>query len=118
MPGPIERSCTLIEPTGLVARKSSFYSATLTGALTLDDTYPNLVKLDPGGAHRDITLPAVATHEGVLLQVVNAADNAENLVLKNAGGDTIATVNQNEEGIVYCDGSAWALVRIATIALS
>lgn len=118
MPGPIARAQTIKAETGLVARKASFHSETLTGNLTLDATYPNLLKLDPGGAHRDVTLLAEADAEGVTLQIVNAADAAENLVVKNDAGSTIATLNQNEEGIFYCDGTSWSLVRIATIALS
>ena len=50
--------------------------------------------------------------------IVNIADAAENLVVKNAGGSTIGTINQNEEGTFYCDGSAWYLCKIATIALT
>lgn len=120
MPGPLERADHGIFPDGFAkfALKDSLYVATLTGNLTLDDTYPGLLKLDPGGSSRDITLPAVATNEGVWLWFVNAADAAENLVVKNVGGDTIGTVNQNEEGIFYCTGAAWVLFRVATIALS
>jgi hypothetical protein len=103
---------------GPLSQKNLVYEATLTGALTVDHTYPNMLKLDPGGAHRDVTLDAVGVSPGLLRWVVNAADAAENLVLKNAGGSTIATVNQNEEAIVFCDGDEWILFRVATIALS
>lgn len=94
------------------------YEGTLSGTTALDETYPNRLKLDPGGASRDVTLDAVATSDGLWYHIVNAADAAENLVLKNAGGSTIATINQNEEAIVYCDGTSWRLFRVATIALS
>jgi hypothetical protein len=104
--------------SALVGIKGIFHSATLTGNLTLDNTYPSLLKLDPGGAHRDVTLDAIATHEGLYRRIVNAADAAENLVVKNPAGATIATVNQNEQGEFYDDGSTWALVCITTIALS
>lgn len=118
MPGPLVRSSHDIDPPGLYARKGAWYVATLDAALTLDDTYPNGLKLDPGGSARDITLPAVASNEGVEYVIVNAADAAENLVVKNAGGDTIGTINQNESGRFYCNGSAWVLINIQTIALS
>lgn len=120
MPGPLSRADHGILPDGFAkfANKDMLYVATLDAALTLDDTYPSLLKLDPGGANRNVTLPAIATSEGVFLWIVNAADAAENLVVKNAAADTIGTINQNEEGIFFCDGSSWILFRIATIALS
>lgn len=102
----------------LFAVKGSFYSTGAAANVTLDNTYPVVFKYDPTGGHRDITLDPVATSSGMWRVIVNAADNAENLVLKNVGGDTIATVNQNEAGIVYCDGSTWALVVVLSIALS
>lgn len=94
------------------------YIATLTGNIALDATYPLTLKLDPGGSARDVTLDAVASAEGLVRTIVNGADAAENLVCKNVGGSTIGTVNQNELGVFYCDGSTWALLYIQTIALS
>lgn len=87
-------------------------------AVTLDDTYPAIWKYDPTGAHRDITLDAIATSSGLYRRIINAADAAENLVCKNVAGDTIATINQNEQGEFYCNGTTWALIAITTIALS
>ena len=118
MPGDIVRSNHDIDPPGLYARKKGWHVATLEAALTLDDTYPNNLRLDPGGAHRDITLPAVATNEGVEFYIVNAADAGENLVVKNVGGDTIVTVNQNDAARVYCTGSAWIIGVVHAVALS
>jgi len=114
------RSTALDAPDGsaLVKTKGSFYTATLTGNITLDATYPKTVKLDPGGSARDVTLDAIATNEGLQRKIVNAADAAENLVVKNAAGSTIVTINQNEEADVYCDGAAWYLICVRTIALS
>jgi len=94
------------------------YIATLAGNVALDATYPRMLKLDPGGSARDVTLDAVATAEGLVRTIVNAADNAENLVVKNTSGATIGTVNQNELGVFYCDGSTWSLLYVQTIALS
>lgn len=91
---------------------------TLTGNITLTNQYRRILKLDPGGAARDVTLGADAAQPGAYYRFINAADAAENLVIKNAAGTTIATVNQNEEAIVIRSGGAWVLVRIATIALS
>ena len=106
-------------PAKTAARKGGVYiPAALGAALVLDATYPNVCKLDPGGAHRDVTLDPVATAAGVCRRIVNAADAAENLVCKNVGGDTIGTINQNEQGEFYCDGATWSLICISTIALS
>lgn len=109
-------------PYGLdrVLQGHAFHSATLSGALTIDSTYPNVLKLDPGGSNRNVTLPAEASSVGRIYLIVNAADNAENLVILNdaESPDTIATANQNEAALVYCDGSSWSLVCLLTIALS
>lgn len=120
MPGPLSRGDHGIAPDGFakLAIKDLVHVATLSGNLTLDDTYPSLLKLDPGGLARDVTLPAEATNEGVFVWIVNAADAAENLVVKDDSPATIATINQNEEGIFFCDGTSWILFRVATIALS
>lgn len=89
---------------------------TLTGNVTLTRKSAQWLKLDPGGGARDVTLPTA--EDGLFFWIVNAADAAENLVIKNAAGSTIATVNQNEEAVILCDASGWYLHRVATIALS
>lgn len=105
----------------LLGLKGGVYSATLSGTATLDNTYPSILMLDPGGANRDVTLDTESTHDGLLRLIVNRADNAENLVFKETSGDggsTIATANQNEAALLYCDGSSWTLVCIFTIVIS
>ena len=103
-----------------------FHSATLAGNITLDATYPMVIKLDAGGSARDVELDDEGTipSTGLYRRIINGSDGAENLLAKNAAGDTIATINQNEEAELYNAGpqdgtdSAWVLVRIVTIALS
>lgn len=90
---------------------------TLTGTLTLDSTYPAFLKADPGGANRDVALETPTGCSGLYRRIVNAADAAENLVVKS-GVTTVGTINQNEQGEFWWDGSAWALLCITTIALS
>jgi hypothetical protein len=104
----------------LFALKSGVLVETLTGTTAMTTAYPSICKLDPGGASRDITLEAeTAEFNGLVRLFVNAADAAENLVCKDADGNTIATINQNEAGLLFCGGTAgWALVAIWTIALS
>ena len=71
-----------------------WYIDTLAADLTLDATYPRKIKLDPGGSARDVNLPAEADSDGLTWIIVNGADAAENLVVKDDGGATIATINQ------------------------
>ena len=102
----------------VVQFKGIYHSATLAGDVTMDDTYPNYLKLDPGGSARNVTLPtAAAALNGRIYKIVNAADAAENLLVKS-GANTIVTINQNEAAEVVCDGGAWALIHVVTIALS
>lgn len=88
---------------------------TLTGAVTLSNKSSQLLKLDPGGAHRDVTLPDY--EDGLVFYIANAADAAENLVVKDAGG-TVATLNQNEAAWFWSDGADWYHGGILTIAQS
>jgi hypothetical protein len=91
---------------------------TLTGALVLTNQYRDVLKLDPGGDHRDVTLPAEETSNGRHLRIINAADAAENLVVKNDAAATLVTINQNEQAELWCDGTTWHLLCVSTIALA
>lgn len=102
----------------LVAISGLYQAETLSGAATLSSAYPAIVKFDPGGAHRDVTLDAEETSTGLYRRIINGADAAENLVVKDDSPATIATINQNEQGEFYCTGTAWQLIAITTIALS
>lgn len=104
---------------GPIAIKQLFHSTgELSGNLTLDVTYPNFLKIDAGGSARDVTLPAEADSNGLFYVIANWSSGAENLVIKNDGGDTIVTANQNDVAVVWCDGSAWALFGVYTQAQS
>lgn len=102
----------------LIAVSGLYQLETLAGAATLSSAYPAIVRFDPDGAHRDVTLDAEETNTGLYRRIINGADAAENLVVKNDAGSTIATLNQSEQGEFYCTGSAWQLICITTIALS
>lgn len=82
---------------------------TLSGAYTLDldNVNQNVIALDPGGASRNVTLFAEADTKGMILDVVNMADAAENLVMKNAAGDTIVTIGQGYRGTIANVAGAW-----------
>src|SRR5690606_14512592 len=67
----------------------------------------------PGGSSRDITLPDASLMAGDGFYINNAADGEENPVVKS-GITTVGTVNQNEVGHAYSDGSAWYILIGAT----
>ena len=77
-----------------------------TRALAADE--PIVQWLDPGGAARDLLLPPEADADEQLFIIVNTANAAENLVVKDDSDTaTILTIGQFEMGIVVCNGSAW-----------
>lgn len=121
MPGPNSTStfAALGKLRAMFGIKGGRHDATLSGALTLDPSYPSLLKLDPGGSARNVTLHTEAESDGAMLWIVNAADAAENLVFKASDGTTtIATANQNESAVLTCDGTNWSLFAIVPINLS
>jgi hypothetical protein len=91
---------------------------TLTGTKTLNVGSPRGQKLDPGGAGRDVDLPAEESSAGEWFEITNGADAAEALTVKNDAGSTIVSLAQNEKTTVRCDGSDWDHMGIITIALS
>lgn len=89
---------------------------TLAAAYTITDGEEDVIVLDPGGAHRDVTLPASsASNTGRIWFIINTADAAENLVIKNAAAATIITVNQNEMAMVInINGTFYAGILATT----
>lgn len=61
---------------------------------------------DPGGAGRDVALPAASRSKGAVVYVANTADAAEVLSVKD-GATTVVTPTQNEAAVVWCDGTSW-----------
>jgi len=112
---------------GLSGKFGPSATETLAAAKTIDADDAMILKLDPAGAGRDVNLPAEGNigAVGQYYVIINAADAAEDLTVKNDGGDTIGTVSQNEAGIFYNAGlsdagaeSSWTLVFIVTGAIS
>jgi len=79
---------------------------TLTTPLILSDTDSALQFIDPGGAARDVELPAEGL-DNHLFVIANVADAAETLTVKDDGGNTIGTVAQGETKIYISNGSVW-----------
>ena len=86
-------------------------------AVTLTDTTDltkvthfshRILMLDPGGAARQVNLPTEAEMDGYMGVIVNSADAAEAITVKeDAGSTTIATIDQNEACLLFCDGTSW-----------
>lgn len=89
------------------AEKGAVRSATLTGDETYDASNKKFNKLDPGGASRNITLPAEGNAQGLWYVFTNTADASENLVIKEDGGSTVSTIAQGQTALVACDGTTW-----------
>lgn len=79
---------------------------TLAGNLTLVDTDGAIQNLDPGGASRNVTLPAESTANHTFV-IINSADAAEDLTVKNDAGTTIAIVGYAQLATFYPDGTNW-----------
>lgn len=93
-----------------------FASETLAAAKVLTKLDRQLRKIDPGGAARNVDLPAVTKDDqGYWFFLGNATSAAELLTVRNAAGATIATINQSEAGIVYVDAAgAWQVFGVLT----
>lgn len=99
-----------------VIQANNLGTHTCTGSVTLTKRTAQNMMIDPGGASRDVMLPAV--ENGLFFSIVNTADANESLVVKNAGGSTIGTVGQGECGEFWSDGSAWTMLRRWTVLAS
>jgi hypothetical protein len=96
---------------------------TLAGNKTLTHSDAQMLALDCGAAGRDVYL--AAPRKGAWVWIFNHTTTAKNLSVKQADGSTpLATINQNESGLFYCDADAadasasgWKLMALLTIAL-
>lgn len=89
-----------------MAEKMAVLAETLTGARVLTDAevknYGYIV-LDPGGAARNVDLPATTNMAGHSVTIINSADAAEALTVRlTAGGATIGTIDQSENATFIC----------------
>lgn len=80
---------------------------TLAANKTLVVKHSTLQFLDPGGAGRNVVLPAQADSSGLMFIIVNTADAAEDLTVQDDTPATVGIIGQNEIGIVFCDGTTW-----------
>lgn len=81
---------------------------TLSGTKTMTHDDKQVQFLDPGGAGRTVLLPEEEESAGLMLLIVNTADMAEALTVKDdASGTTVASIAQNEQATFICNGTAW-----------
>jgi hypothetical protein len=83
---------------------------TLTGhrTLTLAEVQAaNIFSFDPGGAARNLILPAEASCAGMVLFISNKADAAEVITIQDDTPATVCTPTQAESAVVWCDGVTW-----------
>jgi hypothetical protein len=80
---------------------------TLAGDRTLLLTDAHWQRLDPGGALRNVTLPAVT--EGLWFHLTNEPSSGFNLVVKNPATATLVTLGEGESCFAVCNASAWAI---------
>jgi hypothetical protein len=103
---------------GAIQQRGGIKSETLTADLVLDLTYGRYLRLDPGGAARNVDFAAAHEVDGASYKILNTADAAEALTIRDSADATIVSLAQNEMAEVVYDGSAWAHMGIITIALS
>lgn len=88
--------------------KPSVNAETLSGTKTLLASDKMVQWLDPNGADRSVSLPAEEASTNLLYIILNTADGAgEDLVVKNDGGTTIATLGPGMAGMFSCEGTNW-----------
>lgn len=99
------RSSTMHILRNALRLPGSYLAAALSGAYTVTDFHPQRMALDPGGASRNVTLPTEL--EGRYFEFKNTADAAENLVLKDPAGNTVATLGQSQATRVEVVDGVW-----------
>lgn len=77
---------------------------TLTAAEVAES---NIFAFDCGGSARSLTLPAESTSAGLILFISNTSDAAEVLTIQDDTPATVCTPTQNEDAIVWCNGTSW-----------
>jgi hypothetical protein len=99
-----------------VSHVGAFKTVTIAGDTTLTYRSASMLKIDPGGAGRNITLPA--PRPGGYFRITNAADADEGLVVGYGGSTVGPRSDQNERCEFFVESGSWTFDCIETIALS
>lgn len=79
----------------------TFYAATLTGDITLNERDADVLALTPSGANRKVILPASASYASRRKVLNTAASGGPNLLVRNpADSATVATLTPGQMSIV------------------
>lgn len=82
---------------------------TLGGTFAIPPDAPHVLALDPGGAGREVNLPA-SPQKGDFFIVINTADAAEVITIEDSASVALVpplTPTQNETAVVFYTGTAW-----------
>jgi len=101
----------------------SYGEETATGDIQMTAKSSQFLRIDPGGASRNVDLPGpdegLADNNGRQYMIVNTADAAEDLTVRDPSGATVAVISQNERcSFIGTGAAAWQHLGIETIALS
>ena len=81
---------------------------TINSTVTLDSGAQTFLHYTPSGASRDVVLPPEAVGEaGLIYMIRNAGTSGFDVVIKDDGGATLATLGDGEWAWVQSDGSQW-----------
>lgn len=105
--GPEQQSRVADTQTGAVYQQSVNVE-TLSGDKTLLATDEQRQVLDPGGAARNVDLPA--DQEGLEYVIVNTADAAETITVRDADTNTVVSIAQNESARVMNTGNGYVTI--------
>lgn len=93
----------------LHAPKGTYGKISAGADITWDNDMPFILTIDPTADGRKLIMPAITEPlKGHWFILSNAADAAESILVRSpADAATIGTVAQNENAIVYNDGTSW-----------
>ena len=99
--------------TGLVALRDNFSAHTAAGAMTLTRKSAQMLRIDPDGAARALTLPTDAEN-GDFFVIANVGTAAEDITVNTS----LVTITPTDLAVVYYTGSAWALFALVAGVVS
>lgn len=101
----------IFSPQIMEKLRVSSLSLDATANMAIAATWPPVLYLDPAGGAKTVLLPAVADSADLMFALVNTADAAETLTVKESTGTTtVATIAQNKRAIVHCNGTDWYIL--------
>jgi hypothetical protein len=103
--------------TTQVVARGMLGTSSLSGNVTLTRQSAQMLLLNPNGASRNVTLPAV--EDGLSFAIKHTGTSpAETLVVKNPAGTTLATLVMGQVAEFWSDASAWAATAVLSTVTS